>query len=95
MEAGTVVGCRRGEREGNGTVVLDIWKWREDVHWEAFRCAGYVRCTTVLMFSPLLLLHLLYLICGESVAANSLAVGSYRNEINNSGHLYEFLDADY
>ncbi len=42
MEARAVAECRRGKREGDGAVVLGIWKWRADVCGEAFRCAGYV-----------------------------------------------------
>ena len=41
MEAGTVVECGGGKGEGDAEVVLDVWKWREDVYWEAFCCAGY------------------------------------------------------
>ena len=92
MEAGAVVECRRGKREGNVAVVLDVWKRRKDVYWEAFCCAGYVHCVTVLLFFyPFLPQSLLFKL-GRKIAANTSSA-SYRNEITNSGHLYEFLHA--
>ena len=51
MEAGKVVECRRGKGEGDGEVVLGVWKWREDVYWEAFCCAGYVCCGALFFIS--------------------------------------------
>ena len=42
MEAREVVRHLRGEKGGDGEVVLGIWEWGKNVCWESFCCAGYV-----------------------------------------------------
>lgn len=87
MEAGTVDECGGGEGEGDGEVVLDVWEWGADVYWEAFCCAGYVQ-SHLPYFSFFSFCFWVTL----GAEAMLICMRIIRDEIDNSGHLYEFHD---